>query len=381
MVLKTWDVRYAIQGKIREIFIIILMMYYRGKGLIFSVSYTVYITLSFFIFLITPICMPSDAICKQPYTNSSSSSNWGTKDRAKSAKGPKITYKTLWQTSGLPDGLPLKRPQGCCLNTDSSRIYVADTDNNRVMIFGTDGHAAGQFHTSRPLKRPFDLVIGNHQGSSECVYISQISEKTIEVFDRKGIWRASLPNIPKEKNEKGWELTPGRMAFDHQGNLLVIDRSTGIVWVMTGGGKVIKRLGKHWKDKKSLLPTGLGVGPKGKIYVTTAQGSPVVIVMDPEGKRVSSFGRHGALYDDSFSFPSSLTADSEGRIFIVDAFRHSVKVFSPEEQYLFHIGARGRVPGMFIYPVDIAVDPKGIVYVLEKGAGRLQALSTKSSSP
>ena len=348
MVLRTRDVRYAIQGKTSEIFIIILMMYYRGKGLIFNVSYTLYFTLSLFIFLITPICIPSDAICKQPYTNSSTRSSLGAKDRAKSAEGPKITYKTLWQTSGLPDGLPLKRPQGCCLDTDSTRIYVADTDNDRIMIFGVDGYAVGQFHTSRPLKRPFDLVVGNHQGSSKCVYISQISEKTIEVFDRKGIWKASLPNVPKEKNEKGEELTPGRMAFDHQGNLLVIDRSTGIVWVLTGEGKVIKRLGNLWKDKKNLLPTGLGVGPKGKIYVSTAQGSPVVIVMDPEGKRVSSFGRHGALYDDSFSFPSSLAVDSVGRTFIVDAFRHSVKVFSPEGRYLFHIGVRSRAPGMFI---------------------------------
>lgn len=375
MVLRTGDVRFAIQGKTRKIFITVLMMYYKKKGQSFDLNYPLTIILSFFLLLIIPVIMPGYTVCKQPGTNKSMNSGLGTKDRAQSAEGPRHSYKTLWQTSGLPDGPPLKRPQGCCLDTDSSLIYVADTDNDRVMIFGTDGHAVGQFYTSRPLKRPYDLVIGNHRGSAACVYISRISGKTIEVFDKEGIWLSSISNIPKEKNGKEGEFAPGRMAFDRQGNLLFIDRSTGIVWGMTGKDKGIQKLAHHWKEKKSLLLTGITLGPEGKIYVSAAQGSPVVTVMDPQGVKVSSFGRHGALYDDSFSFPSSLAADSEGRIFIVDAFRHSIKVFSPEGRYLFHIGLRGRVPGMFIYPVDIAVDPKGIVYVLEKGAGRLQALS------
>ena len=284
------------------------------------------------------------------------------------AEAAEVTYKPVWHSTGLPDDVPLNKPQGFCLDPDFSQIYVADTENDRVMIFSSDGYAAGQFLTSQPLRRPFDLVI-DPRGM---IYISQIEKETIDVFNRKGLWQTS---IPKDPNTKGLEMAPGRMAFDLQGRLLVIDRNSSKVWAMTREGILLKKFYEAPREKKIALLTGLTVSSSGKIFVTSAQGSPVVMVMNPEGVHIFSYGRHGALYDDSFSFPNSLAVDDKGRMWIVDAFRHTVKVFDTEGNYLFSVGELGEEPGSLMFPVDIHIDREGMVYVLEKGAGRLQAFS------
>jgi len=277
-------------------------------------------------------------------------------------------YRPLWSTTGLPDDVPLNRPQGCCLDPNLSRLYVADTDNDRIMMFSLEGHAIGRFLTSRQLKRPLDCAIG----PDGLIYISQIGNHSIEVFDRKGEWQKSFPAGIDDKN---LELAPGRMAFDRQGNLLVIDRGMGAVWVMTRQGKVLKRIFESEKEQGISLLTGLATAPDGRIFTAFAQGSRVISVLDQDGIPLFSFGRHGALYDDSFSFPSSIRVDGRGRIWVVDVFRHTIKVFDPDGIYLFSIGVYGEEPGNFVYPVDLDIDKEGRVYVLEKGKGRLQAFS------
>lgn len=283
------------------------------------------------------------------------------------AEAAEVTYRILWHSKGLPNS-KLKRPQGCCLDLDSSLIYVADTDNDRVIVFTVDGEYIGPFLTSRPVKRPFDLIVG----PDSLIYISQIGEKSIEVFNKKGVWQTSIPKNPRRKE---WEFKPGRMVFDSKGRLLVNDKDTGKVWFMTREGKVLKRQYIGQKGKGAGLLSGISLDTRGRIYVVSAHGSPVITVLDPEGIQMQSFGRHGALNEDSLSFPHSLAVDSKDRIWVVDAFRHTIKVFGPDNRYLFSIGEYGEESGGFVYPVDIDIDKDGRLYVLEKGAGRLQAFS------
>jgi sugar lactone lactonase YvrE len=283
------------------------------------------------------------------------------------AKAAEVTHRILWHSKGLPDD-KLNRPQGCCLDLDSSLIYIADTDNDRVIVFAMDGEYIGPFLTSRPVKRPFDLIVG----PDSLIYISQIGEKSIEVFNKKGVWQTSIPKSPRRKE---WEFKPGRMVFDRKGRLLVNDRGTGAVWFMTREGKVLKRQYVGQKGEGSRLLSGIALDTSGRIYVISAQGSPVITVLDPEGAQTHSFGRHGGLYEDSLSFPHSLAVDNKDRIWVVDAFRHTIKVFGPDRRHLFNIGEFGEESGGFVYPVDIDIDKEGRLYVLEKGAGRLQALS------
>ena len=283
------------------------------------------------------------------------------------AEAAEITPGIIWNSRGMPYDT-LNRPQGCCLDPDSSLIYVADTENDRVIIFTTDGECLGPFLTSRPVRKPFDLIVG----PDSFIYMSQLDEKFIEVFNKKGVWQTSIPRSPRRKE---WELKPGRMIFDCNGRLLVNDRGSGEIWFMTKEGKVLKRQSVGKKGKVSRLLSGIASDTNGRIYVVSAQGSPVISVLDAEGSTIDTFGRHGSLYEDSLSFPHSIAVDSKNRLWVVDAFRHTIKVFGPDKRYLFNIGEFGEKAGSFVYPVDIDMDKDGRFYVLEKGAGRLQAFS------
>ena len=80
---------------------------------------------------------------------------------------------------------------------------------------------------------------------------------------------------------------------------------------------------------------------------------------------------------EDFSFPGGISIDEEDRLWIVDTFRHQVKVFKTNGAFLFQFGTFGKGSGQLFFPVDIALDQYGKIYVLEKGANRLQVFQMK----
>jgi hypothetical protein len=61
----------------------------------------------------------------------------------------------------------------------------------------------------------------------------------------------------------------------------------------------------------------------------------------------------------------------------VDVFNAQVKILKADGSFLFQFGTFGTEPGQFFFPIDIALGEYGRIYVLEKGANRLQVFEIK----
>lgn len=252
------------------------------------------------------------------------------------------------------DNISLNHPTGFCIENTTRLLYIADTGNDRILVFDLEGRFVKVFHTSKKIKRPFDIVCS--PGGS--VYISQINNDKIEIFNNSGAHCGSYPLDSVEG-----ELRPGRMAFDPNGNIIFGDRNSGNIFIINSHGRILGRY--DYKDEESLL-TGIGIGAKGEIVTLWAQGIPVRI-FDEKGRISFSFGHHRQI-DSGFSFPSSLAIDGDGRLWISDALRHKVKAFSTDGSYLFQINTQD-----LGFPIDLEFDRDGRMYILEKGEGRIQA--------
>src|SRR5947199_5151296 len=67
-------------------------------------------------------------------------------------------------------------------------------------------------------------------------------------------------------------------------------------------------------------PTGIFLGPAGKIYVVDARNSRLVRVDDMTGTGWMTFGTHGTGVNQ-FTFPYGIFVTSAGQIFVTDIYR------------------------------------------------------------
>ena len=64
---------------------------------------------------------------------------------------------------------------------------------------------------------------------------------------------------------------------------------------------------------------------------------------------LAEFGSFGEE-PGQFTWPNSLAADSEGRVYVTDEWLHRVTVFDPDGNYLYHWGEEGSGPGQINRP-------------------------------
>lgn len=252
-------------------------------------------------------------------------------------------------------------PMGIFYDRHNDEIYVADTGNDQIDIFDAEGIPRFQIDSIQGLTAPLDIVVD----AESQIYVSQMGKTMLQLFDFRGEHLADIyaPNSNP--------FTPGRLCFDSEGNIYVVDRKAAEILVYDAAGDFLSRLGERGEGVgRFRMISGVAVDSMGRIYVADSRQIPMQ-VFDRTGHFLLSFGDRGGR-DAEFSFPGGICIDEKDRIWIVDSLRHQVKVFRTDGTFLFQFGVFGKEPGQLFFPIDLALDGKGRAYVLEKGANRLQ---------
>ncbi len=151
------------------------------------------------------------------------------------------------------------------------------------------------------------------------------------------------------------------------------------LWVADPGGRCVHLFDLQSRRYKRVRrvngeplesPVALCMGPPGSIYVSDSARSAIHRLADDSGEWLESL-----RLPEDISRPVSLAYDGEaGELYVVDVVRHDIKVLDKHGRLLRILGGRGRGPGEFNYPLDIALHD-GKLWVADSGNHRVQALT------
>jgi DNA-binding beta-propeller fold protein YncE len=167
---------------------------------------------------------------------------------------------------------------------------------------------------------------------------------------------------------------------------VVADESLGF-FVLEQGGCRIQRFGPQgeWQGAfgfrgagwgEMLAPTAMSRGPCGSLFVADT-GNNRIIKWSSDDVFVDAFPRAS---DAPLVRPLGLTVDRAGRVWVAETPRHRLVVLDALLRWLGTLGREGAEPGEFQEPQGVGVTPGGQLIVSDTGNDRLQVLDQRGQA-
>jgi sugar lactone lactonase YvrE len=131
-----------------------------------------------------------------------------------------------------------------------------------------------------------------------------------------------------------------------------------------------------------VFPHGIHVDRSGNVWVTDARGGEgkghQVFKFSGDGKLLLTLGKPGiaGAEPDRFNQPSDVAVAADGAIFVADGHDQGsnarIVKFSKDGKFIKTWGKRGSAAGEFDTPHGLAFDPRGRLFVADRGNNRIQ---------
>ena len=136
-------------------------------------------------------------------------------------------------------------------------IYIADTDNDRICVYGTDlfHHRSIKHET---MSKPFDVKVSNDQLYVLCPK----SNPCIHVITLRGVMKRSLITCGRDMDVS----SPRFFCLDKTGNIVISDQENHLIRVFSSEGNPLHRIGREGHEKGSFYqPQGVAIDPNGNL--------------------------------------------------------------------------------------------------------------------
>lgn len=267
------------------------------------------------------------------------------------------SYQFVKAIYGENDHL-LKNPIDLAAGNDGT-IYVTDTDHNRIQVFTPAGEFKYQFGKQGNKEGELDYPAGIVVDSKENVYVAEVLNQRISVFDSQGKFLRFLTS--REQNPV--VRSPTAIAIDSEDRIYVIDKWDHKIKKLSTDGKLLFTLGGLGQAKgKFQYPLGLAVNARGDIAVSDT-GNSRVQVFDPEGRLLTVISGY-------FDTPSGIATDHENNLYIADPVNGRIVVTKNRGEQKGMIGEMGVTPESLYIPEGIMIR-KDHLYIADKGNSRV----------
>lgn len=351
-----------------------------------------------------------------------------------STPGAPVWLMTLGQTD-TPGATNTRfnLPEAVVASPVDNRIYVADTENNRIQVFtyagvyqttlGVDAYpmdvgvdAAGNLYVARGYTNISDVrqyssalvhtrtygttgvpYLTDHQhfytpmgvavDAAGNIYVGEARGQRLLKLNANGglLWSVGSPGVRGDANNRFRQVED--VDLDASGRVYAVDSGNSRVQVFNTSGGFVATLGQTLNpgggNNQFDQPSGVAVGPDGRIFVADS-GNHRVQVFNAARTYVATLGQTGVPGWDNghFSYPIDVDVDASGKIYVVDHVNHRVQVFGSNLAYLRTIGVSGQ-PGYdaahLNYPYTVAVDAQGRTFVSDDYGWRVMVFSASGA--
>lgn len=305
----------------------------------------------------------------------------------------RVTRLALDPTTLTPTGSPafatpgLMFPQGLALDPAGTRLYVADDQNDRVLVLdpntlavlgqvGSHGAGPGQFDA------PYDVAVD--AATPARLYVGDNQNNRVDVFDATTLGYLGLYG--------GFGRTPGlfsivrsvgALADDPTGGVLVADSANNRIQAFDSAGNVVAAWGVAGRSPGYVSrPRGVAFAADGRTIAVADTFDHRIERFDPDGSYGGQLGListfNGYATEGSaagqFSLPSGVAYDAAGDTVVSDYGNDRVVVLRPDGSVLRTVPVTN--------PRQVVAGPAGGVLVAEMASpGRILLLSADGSAP
>lgn len=178
------------------------------------------------------------------------------------------------------------------------------------------------------------------------------------------------PNWPRRPAELGRRAAVPGVAIDQHGRIWCVERSQVPVQIYSPDGELVGSWGQgQFKGVHSIRFDG-----DGNVWIADFQAH-VVKKFTPEGELLMTLGTPDQPGEDEthFNQPTDIAITPAGDLFVTDGYgNRRVVHFDPQGNFVKAWGSYGSGKGQFVLPHMIVVDSRGILYVADRNAGRIQ---------
>ena len=183
---------------------------------------------------------------------------------------------------------------------------------------------------------------------------------------------AGIQPVEISKADLKYKLVrPYGVAIDSKGNIYAADTYVGAVFIFNPETKAVDFI-RNGREARFKALIGLAIDDADRLFVTDS-GLQRIFVFDASHKFQATFGT------DRLERPSGVAVDNKNRfLYVSDVLKNNVVVYDLDTfKYLRTLGGPPQkigddTPGTFARPTNLAVGPKGEVFVSDTLNGRIQ---------
>jgi len=259
-------------------------------------------------------------------------------------------------------GASIRQPEGVACN-EGSTLIVGDTGNGRLLRYTVtekDLKPAGEIRAPQ-LSYPIRVQM-NSKGD---IFALDGKQRRIARFGPGGEFKGyvSPEGIPSPAS-----FVPRSIKMDRTDNMYILDIFSARVLVLSPEGKYQRHL-EFPKDFGFF--SDLAVDYKGTIFLVDSVHATVSVA----AKDAKGFSPLTKSLREHLSFPTYITTDSRGVLYLVDENGGGVVILGQDGSFLGRQLAMGWNPGLLYYPSQMCLNDKGQMFIADRGNSRVQFFS------
>ncbi|GIP31891.1 YIP1 family protein [Paenibacillus sp. J2TS4] len=293
----------------------------------------------------------------------------------------------------------LKNPEDLFIDA-ADRLYIADTDNNRVVMMDKFGSILRVFGTKEDgleLMTPRGVFVENDGD----IYIADSGNARIVHLSPEGELVEQFVAPESELIDPDFPFMPMKLVIDKGGNLyvqsgndyhglMVIDgtnRFQGYIAPNKLNFNLRDWILREFATREQREALGKKVPPNHRnVTIDPLEGHLYTVIENTASDEIKQFNfvginmypsaRYGEYSGKNGIYTSAnlvdAAVDAGGILSVVDSNQRKVYQYDQEGNNLLVFGGRGAQTGFFQEPVGIDVDSEGLLYVLDRARGDIQ---------